>query len=257
MILFSREIVSANPGSEKSPVVILHGLLGSSRNWLSTGKELQDGRAVYALDLRNHGQSFHADSMAYGEMAQDVKDWLDENGLRRVLLVGHSMGGKVAMRFATSFPDRVEKLVVVDISPKRNNPYHLHEVQALMGLGIEDATSRKAIEDSLAEQVSDWAMRQFLLTNLASDPEGGYRWQINLRVIHRWLPQLADTPLKTGERCHCPTLFVRGAKSGFMRDEDVALIEALFPKVQIKTLDSGHNPHMEKRRELIEAILKD
>jgi len=245
-------------GGEGSPaIVILHGMLGSSRNWTAVGRELSEARRVYALDLRNHGMSPHADSMTYEEMAQDVVDWLDGRGLPQAEIVGHSMGGKVAMALACRQPGRVSRLVVVDIAPRDYHwPAHRAEFAAMLELDLGDLRSRAEAEMRMEGRVGDWAMRKFIATNLERTHEGAWRWQVNLPVVAASLGQLERNPLGEADRYAGPALFIAGAKSGYVRAADRAAILRHFPLARIETLGGcGHNPHIEAREALVRAVL--
>lgn len=244
-------------GEGNPPMVILHGLLGASRNWVSAARELAKEYEVFALDLRNHGQSPHADTMNYTLMAEDVLAFLKSNDLEAVTLVGHSMGGKTAMRLAVDHPEHVESLVVVDIAPKRYAAHHRMELGAMQALALDVVKSRKEAEAHLESfGLVDWAHRQFLLTNLVRDSErGGFRWQVNVSGIDRSMEHIAESPLQATERYSGPTLFIRGEQSAFIKDEDVSTIQAHFPFVRVaRVSDAGHNVHVENKAGFLEAI---
>ncbi len=251
MILFHRDLGGSGP-----PLVLLHGMLGSSRNWQTAGTDLAAHFHVLALDLRNHGKSPHADTMEYAEMMADVLGWLDAQGLERVTLVGHSMGGKVAMLLACCHPERVEKLVVVDIAPRDYFwPGHRQSFAAMNELNLGDLHSRAEAEVRFEGRVPSWPLRKFLTTNLERTPEGGWFWQINLPVVTAALPALEKSPLQAEDRFAGPTLFLAGEKSNYIEADDHAVIRAHFPAAEIRVVaDSGHNPHMEKRAEFVAAV---
>lgn len=244
-------------GGGGPPYVILHGMLGSSRNWTSVGRELAAGRRTFALDLRNHGLSPHADSMTYEEMAGDVARWLDARALAQAELVGHSMGGKVAMVLACRQPERVARLVVVDIAPRDYHwPAHRSEFAAMTELNLGDLRSRAEAEMRMEERVSDWAMRKFLATNLERAPGGGWRWQVNLPVLASSLRELEKNPLSGADRFEGPAFFIAGARSAYAVPDDRAAILGHFPKAQIEVLPgSGHNPHIDARAAFVAALL--
>ena len=254
--LFHRDL----GGAGKPPLVVLHGLLGSSRNWLTTGGDLAARYHVLAPDLRNHGKSPHGDSMDYPAMMADLLAWLDAQGLAKVTLMGHSMGGKVAMLLACRHPERVERLIVVDIAPKDYLSHaHRAEFAAMNELRLDTLQSRGEAELRFESRVSDWAMRKFLTTNLERDEAtGGWRWQINLPVITQALPEIEGNPLASEDRFPGPVLFVTGGKSHYVREEDLSVITAHFPKAERKVIaGSGHNPHMEARAEFVAAVLAE
>jgi pimeloyl-ACP methyl ester carboxylesterase len=243
-------------GAGKPPLVILHGLLGSSRNWQTAGRDLSADFRVCALDLRNHGDSFHAHEISYEIMAADVLAWLDAHGIGRAHLLGHSMGGKVAMLLACRHPERLEKLIAVDIAPKAYPRSHEREFAAMRALDLVTVQSRAEAEQQLATRVPDWAFRQFLLTNLERSDAGGWRWSINLAGLDAALPVLEAEFLRSGDRFEGETLFVLGGKSRyFAPDEDEGRVRAHFPRVRFETIaESGHNPHFEARDRFVALV---
>jgi len=243
-------------GSGNPPFVILHGMLGSSRNWQTAGRDLAEKRKVYALDLRNHGLSPHADSMTYAEMAADVVAWLDARGIGIADLIGHSMGGKVAMLLACRSPTRVGRLAVVDIAPKDYYwPAHRDEFAAMNGLDLGAIKSRAAAEARMEERVQDWATRKFIASNLELTAQGAWKWQFNLPVLTAALPELERNPLSPGDRFVGPSLFVAGGRSAYVKPGDHGAILGHFPAARIVTLpDSGHNPHIDARSAFVRTV---
>jgi len=243
-----------NPGAPV--VVILHGLLGSSRNWTTIGKALQEVFDVHALDLRNHGSSPHAESMRWAEMVADLKAYLDAHQLDSIRLMGHSLGGKVAMRFACEYPDLVRRLVIVDIAAKPYPPYHDAEFRAMKAIAVNELGSRKEAEQALEPMVEDWAMRQFLLTNLVRDEKTRqFKWQINLEALHASLPHIRQNSLLETDRYEGPTLLVRGGKSDFIDDRDAGEMSHWFSHLrEVSVSNAGHNVHVEDRKGFLEVL---
>jgi pimeloyl-ACP methyl ester carboxylesterase len=250
--LFHRDL-----GGDGHPsLIILHGLLGSSRNWQTTGRDLADTYRVFALDLRNHGHSPHLAEMSFDVMVEDVIAWMDAQGIARTTLMGHSMGGKVAMLLACRYPERVERLVVVDISPSDHFVGHRAEFTAMMALDLSRLQSRTEAETQFEQAVESWGMRKFLVTNLERGEDGAWRWLINLPVLNAALPALEKNSLREDDRFDGPTLFIVGGRSTFVLPKDHAVIRGHFPRAEIEILPtSGHNPHMEVRAEFVRAIL--
>lgn len=252
--LFHRDL----GGAGNLTVVILHGMLGSSRNWQTVGRDLAGHYHVSALDLRNHGSSPHAADMSYDAMVTDVLAWLDVQKLERVTLIGHSMGGKVAMLLACRHRRRVERLIVVDIAPK---DYfwvgHRAEFAAMNELDLDHLASRAEAELRFEARVDDWAMRKFLTTNLERTGEGGWRWLINLPELTAALPVLEKNPLGVDDRFDGPAMFVTGERSTYVSANDHAVIRQHFPAAKISTIaGAGHNPHMEKREAFVRAVME-
>ena len=240
------------------PLVVLHGLLGSSRSWQVVGRALAQDRTVYLVDLRNHGDSPHVDASNYEEQAGDLLRWLDDVGfLERVDLLGHSMGGKVAMRLACQTPARLRRLVVVDIVPN-NYPSGSRELSAMAELDLSKITKRSDAMDALAEAIPDEVDRMFLLTNLARTEEDGYQWTVHVKELLRGLPEIRGTPLDAGHKFIGPTAFLlAGDKSDFVSRDDVPLIYQHFPNAKVEWFeDSGHNVHVEARDEFVASVRK-
>ncbi len=253
MLLFHRDL----GGAGNPPLVILHGMLGSSRNWQTTGRDLAAKYHVLAPELRNHGASPHAAEMTYPAMVDDVLRWLNAQGLARVTLVGHSMGGKVAMLLACRHPGRVAGLVVVDIAPKGYFwPVRREEFAAMNALDLASLSSRAAAEQLLAPRISDWGMRKFVTTGLERAEGGPWRWTFNLPVLSAALATMEGNPLGTADRYDGPALFVTGAKSPYVGPGDHAAIRAHFPAARIETIPgAGHNPHAEQRAAFVALVL--
>jgi len=244
---------------EGQPLIILHGLLGSSDNWLTQAKFLSTAYKVYTVDLRNHGQSPHDPAFDYEVMVGDLNEFIDEHQLSNPVIIGHSMGGKTAMNFALIHPEKVQKLIVVDIAPRAYNLEHYALVEALCGLSIDTLTSRNEADNLLAQQIPDASVRQFLLKNLARNQQGGFKWKVNLPVIRSKLSNVGADLLKT-TTFNKPTLFIRGAKSNYVKDSDRDTILKIFPAAEIKTLDTGHWVQAEAPQQFVDTVtdwLKD
>jgi pimeloyl-ACP methyl ester carboxylesterase len=246
-------------GAGKAPLLLLHGLLGSGRNWQTAGAglaEAADGRNVWALDMRNHGKSPWNDVMTYDAMVADVLCWLDAQGMAAVDLMGHSMGGKVAMALACRHPERVRRLVVVDIAPKGYLSHgHRAEFAAMNELRLSELQSRGEAELKMEGRVPDWGMRKFLTTNLERGEDGAWRWAVNLPVLTSALPELEANPLGAVEGYQGLVLLVRGGRSRYVTDEDVGKINDHFPSARVETITTaGHNPHMETREDFCAAV---
>jgi esterase len=195
--------------------------------------------------------------MDYATMTADVLAWLDAQPLPRVTFLGHSMGGKIAMLLACRHPERVERLIIVDIAPKDYAwPERRLEFAAMNDLDLAHLASRAAAEKHFESRVPDWGMRKFLTTNLERTPEGTWRWQINLPGITAALPALEKNVLTPDDRYTGPTLFITGGKSRYVKPEDVAVIVRHFPAARIESIaEAGHNPHLETREAFVRMIL--
>lgn len=237
-------------------LVLLHGLLGSSRNWTTIGRALQDKYDVHALDLRNHGNSAHAESMRWSELCADLDRYLETQGLNEIILMGHSLGGKIAMRYACQNPEIVKKLIIVDIAAKPYPPYHDNEFRAMKAIAVGELGSRKEAEAALEPMVSDWAMRQFLMTNLVrNEATGAFKWQANIEALHASLPHIRQNSLLETDRYHGPALLIRGAKSDFIEDGDADEMLHWFPHLREEIiLGAGHNVHVEDRAAFLQVL---
>ena len=247
MKLYHREL------GEGQPIILLHGIFGSSDNWLTQSRLLSATYRTYALDLRNHGLSPHGDTFDYPVMVADVLEFMESNAITDPILIGHSMGGKVAMNFAVAYPDKIQKLVVVDIAPR---PYNLNNYVILDGLkaiDINTVSTRNEADDTLAQFVDEPDVRQFLLKNLQRKPEGGFKWKLNLPVIANNITNIG-LDLQFQGKFEKPTLFVRGGRSEYVRDKDIDRIKAIFPQAALETLDTGHWVPAEKPKEFVELV---
>jgi esterase len=248
MELFYREL------GQGQPIVIMHGIFGSSDNWLTQARILSENYRVFSLDLRNHGQSPHDDTFDYPAMVNDLLLFIEEKKLEKTIVIGHSMGGKVAMNFAVAHPHMLERLIVVDISPRPYNLEHYVIINGLKSVPIKTISSRNEADAALAAFVPEPDVRQFLLKNLQRKPEGGFTWKINLPVIDKNLSNIGlDLQFKgTFDK---PTLFIRGGNSKYVRDEDMTRIKELFPKAELETLDTGHWVQAEKPKEFVDLVM--
>lgn len=244
-------------GAGKPPMIVLHGMLGSSRNWQTTGRDLAQHFHVFALDARNHGRSPHAPEMDYAVLAEDIVGWMNAQGLAQAVIVGHSMGGKTAMLLACRHPERVARLVVVDIAPR---DYfwvaHRGEFSAMNELELSSLQSRQEAEMRFEARVPSLGMRKFLTTNLERGENGAWRWTVNLPVLTAALPVMEKNSLQPDDRYDGPALFIAGGRSQYVQPGDHAAILRHFPAARIAVIaDSGHNPHMDQREDFVRLVL--
>ena len=248
MTLFFREVGSGQP------VIILHGLFGSSDNWLTIAKELAADYRIILPDLRNHGQSFHDESFDYQSMSADLLSFIEENSIADPVILGHSLGGKVAMTFAVNNQSMLQKLVVVDIGPKAYPVQHQKILEGLNSLDFGILKSRKEADEMLSRHVGEAGIRQFLLKNLSRNGEGEFRWRLNLPAITREIENVGE-PLATGNTFSKPSLFIRGSRSDYIENEDLPLVNQIFPDNHLVTIkDAGHWVHAEKPVEFISTV---
>ncbi len=249
---------------EGPSLIILHGLYGSSDNWFTMAKSLANHFTVYLLDLRNHGESTHHPEHNYDVMSQDVAEFCEKHNITKATMLGHSMGGKAAMFFAAKFRKMVSSLIVVDISPKsykNSDDFGFHTVNhakiidALIEIDLNEAESRKDIDQQLAKTISDKRVRQFLLKNVTRDNEKNFIWMLNLSALKHNLESIMEglpaSEFKDGMGISgFPVLFLKGEKSNYITNEDHTLIRQYFPKAKIVTIPGGgHWLHAEKPTE--------
>lgn len=235
------------------PLIILHGLMGSSDNWLTQSKMLAEQYHVYMVDQRNHGRSFHSDEFDYKGLTEDLKHFVEKHVIGKPIILGHSMGGKTAMNFAVCYPELLSKLIVVDIAPKAYPVHHDSIIDGLNAIPINSLQSRDEADRILSEYVPEADVRQFLLKNLSRKPEGGFAWKINLPAIDKSLGKISEGMQYDGTYSG-PALFVRGSKSKYVLDEDRATIKTLFPNSTLVTMDTGHWVQAEKPIEFVEIV---
>jgi pimeloyl-ACP methyl ester carboxylesterase len=236
------------------PLLILHGLLGSLDNWVSLARRWGDSFQVFALDLRNHGRSPHAEDFNYQVMAGDVLTFLDSQQFPKAHLLGHSMGGKVAMRLALDNPERVEKLVVADMAPKSYPPWHRPIIDAMGSLRLNTFQTRGDADAALAPAIPDAPTRQFLLKNLARDEQGGFRWKVNLDSISRHYDEL-NAPIPAGHPFAGPALFIHGGRSEYVLESDRPAILRDFPQACFVAIpDAGHWLHADAPEAFLRAV---
>lgn len=234
------------------PVIILHGLFGQSDNWVTIGRRIADRFSVYIPDLRNHGQSPHAAMHSYPAMVDDLGELIEDNKLENVILIGHSMGGKTAMAYALDYPHKVEKLVVIDISPRKypERLVHTRVITEMMRIDLNKATSRAEVEKDLARRVFDPRIRMFILKNLYYKMPGQLAWRLNLDAINNSIDQLFDG-VSSEHHYDGPSLFIQGGRSDYIVDEDIPLIKKYFPQAVIKTISgASHWVHADAPEEL-------
>lgn len=240
---------------EGRPIIILHGLFGSARNWQGIARSLAESYKVITPDLRNHGHSFHENSMSYIDMADDVISLCDHLNINDAILMGHSMGGKVAMTIALTHPEQFSALIVVDIAPF-DYEHSFHElVETMLNMNLAQLKNRGDAESELIKLTDDINTVQFILQNLVRD-NGKFCWRINLETIYKNLPLISQFPNNLKSRsCHMPSLFLGGSESAYIRSKHNAAIYQHFPAAEITMIEgSGHWLHAEKPKEFLTEV---
>jgi pimeloyl-ACP methyl ester carboxylesterase len=236
------------------PLLILHGLFGSLDNWHTLSKAFGASYRVFAIDQRNHGRSRHSDLFSYEAMSEDLKEFLNDHHLTAAHVLGHSMGGKTAMQFAFSYPERVDKLIVVDIAARAYSPLHDEIFNALLSLDLSRYSSRQEVDVALTTKIPDFTVRQFVMKNLNRDESGAFGWKMNLAAIHRNYGEIANA-IESNHPFAKPTLFLQSTRSGYIVDSDVPHIRRLFPQSQVVRIEAGHWIHAEAPQEFSRVAL--
>jgi len=228
-----------------NPLIIAHGYFGMSDNWKTMGKRFATNFEVHLIDQRNHGRSFHSDDFNYDLMIADLYHYVKHYQLNNIFLLGHSMGGKMAMLFAVTFPDIVSKLIIVDISPKYYPPHHDFILKALKKIDFNKIKSRREIAAILRKDIDDENVVQFLLKNIYWKTKTKLALRFNLKSLTENNNEICE-PLPNFTFFEKPTLFLKGENSGYIDKDDAALIKAHFPKAKIITVkNSGHWMHVD------------
>ncbi len=238
------------------PLIIFHGFLGSLDNWKSYAKRFTNYFQVYLIDLRNHGKSPHVPGFNYSLMSEDVKLFIQKKSLENITLLGHSMGGKVAIQVARDMPDNVNSLMVIDISPKEYQVIESKKIVDIINqIDLTSFTSRFQVSDYLKTKLKNPMMINFLVKNIEGSPDG-LRWKFNLSALVENLTSLKEGVTIT-KPIEVKSLFVRGEKSNYLLEEDEIFIQQKFNQVQITTIpDAGHWVHYEKKEELWQVLKK-
>lgn len=239
---------------EGKPMLILHGLFGSSDNWQTHGKKLAEYYRVIMVDLRNHGKSDWSDDSTYTSMAEDVAELCFDLQLEDIILVGHSMGGKVAMFFARKYEELLNKLVIVDIGVKVYPMHHQHILAGIHAVKLDNVESRREADEELGKYIDSEGIKQFLLKNLYWKEKGQLAWKMNVATLEKEMDEiLSAVPVLES---FVPTLFIRGELSNYILEEDIDELEEYFPDSEVVTIQgAGHWVHAEAPDEFLDALL--
>ncbi len=240
-------------GEKGPPLIILHGLFGMLDNWQNVANQLSIKNRIYAIDLRNHGRSPHEAAFNYEVMSEDILSFAEQHQLTNFSIIGHSMGGKVAMKFAQNHPEFIDHLIVVDIAPKYYPMHHDVVLDALESVDFSVQKTRKEVEAQMKTFISEEDTLQFLLKNLYWKEKDTLAWRFNLASISK---NMANVGEETSDRlCDKPTLFIRGANSNYILPEDAQEIALVFPNSSVHTVqNAGHWVHADQPEELIKIV---
>lgn len=243
------------PNLNKPYLFILHGLMGSGDNWRYLAKQFQKHFYVICPDLRNHGNSFHHQSMTYEEMAEDIQHLIQLFTNQTVYIIGHSMGGKVAMTSMQLSPHLFKKSCIVDIAPKQYNHHHTHIFKAIQETDLTMAKTRTDILNQISNTISDEATRQLLLKNIGRNKKNQFCWKPNVNIIEQYYPHIMTTNL-TSKQINIPTLFLKGEQSPYIQKKDISLIQNLFETVTIHNIkNAGHWLQADQPEDVLNNIL--
>jgi len=240
---------------EGFPLIILHGLFGMGDNWASLARKFGEHFLTFTPDLRNHGRSDHLPEMDYNSMAGDVRALMENQWIHESYIMGHSMGGKVAMKLALEYPDKVKKLVVVDIAPKTYQAGHDEIFEAMRSLNLGSAEDRKSLEASLHTRIPDFGIVQFILKNIVFDKRlEKYQWRMNLDAIYENYDNILKG-IDASTTFDGPALFISGSNSRYIKQNDHDLIKKIFPAARIEVVEgAGHWVHADKPTELFDLV---
>lgn len=240
---------------EGTPLIILHGLFGSLDNWITLARRFSEDYQVFIVDQRNHGLSFHSPEFSYDHMANDLLDLMNSEKIESAHLLGHSMGGKTVMNFAVAHQGRVNNLIVADIGPKYYPVHHTQIIKALYSIPVSELSARKEADEIMSSAINNYGIRQFLLKNLLRDG-GAFKWKMNLDVIAKNIEEVGKA-LNQNASYQGETLFIRGANSDYIQDSDMLLINSIFLKAKLETIEgAGHWLHAEKPEEFYQIVMK-
>ena len=241
-------------GSKGPALIIMHGVFGSADNWITLGRRFAENFTVYLVDLRNHGKSPHHHEHNYEVMAEDVNQLIKKLNVSEAYLIGHSMGGKVAMKMAVENDNLIKKMVIVDIGPKHYPPHHQQVLEGFRSVNLAKVDKRQDAEKMMSEKISHPAIRLFLLKNLQRNDDGSFSWKLNLDVIEEQIEEIGKG-LEENEKSLLPVLFIRGANSDYISKEDEGLISNHFPNAKLTSIKAGHWVHAEQPDALFEEVL--
>lgn len=238
---------------EGKPLIVIHGLFGSSDNWLSISKKLAEKYTVYLPDMRNHGHSPHTEEHTYKLMVDDLHRFIQDNEIVSPSLIGHSMGGKIVMNFAIDYPQIPEKIVVVDIAPKMYQHENKQNIEALLSINLNKIKTRDDAEKILLDKIPERAVRLFLLKNLYRKDDMSFGWRLNLSALYNNIREIEGYTTEASSGIEA--LFIQGELSKYIQDSDYPVIKKAFPNSKIVKINgAGHWTHAEKPNEVYDAI---
>ena len=244
-------------GDKNKDLIILHGLFGMSDNWNTLGKQFSKNYRVHLIDLRNHGRSPHSQEFNYDVMCSDILEYIQINDINNPILLGHSLGGKVAMKFAFTYEDKIGKLIVADIAPRRyDTDFAENVLHTLYKLPLDSFSKREEIDEMLSVCYRDKGMRLFLMKNLFRNENKAFDWRFNLNVLLEKVTNIQEADFINGI-CNVPTLFMKGGESSYITNKDEIIIEKHFSNFSIVTIEeTGHWLHAENPEDFYNEVMK-
>jgi len=243
-------------GDKGQDLIVIHGLFGMSDNWNTLGKKFSKYCKVHLIDLRNHGRSPHSEDFDYNVMSKDVLEYMEDHNIQKPILLGHSLGGKVAMNFAFTYPNKIEKLIVADISPREyNSDFYKNLLGTLYNLPLDNFEKREEIDRVLSSTYEDKGMRLFLLKNLYRNENKEFAWRFNINVLLEKVQNIQDASFVSG-KLNVPTHFISGGNSDYINSADELLIKKHFTDFSICTIEgAGHWLHAEKPERFHDEVM--
>ena len=252
--MFKKPILYSTIKGEGKPLLILHGYFGMSDNWKTLGNQFSENYQVHLIDQRNHGRSFHADEFSYDVLADDLYNYIQHHQLENSYVIGHSMGGKTAMLFAVTYPKLVDKLIIVDISPKEYQPHHTSILAGLNAVNFSIHNSRKLVDEQLSSYISESGIRQFLMKNIYWKEKGLLNYRFNLQSLTENNSEVGKA-LPQNTAYHKPTLFLKGEKSGYIILSEQLLIDVHFSNnTVVEITKAGHWLHAENPKDFYAEV---
>ena len=243
-------------GDSENHILILHGFLGSGDNWISVARKLNfEGFTVHLIDQRNHGRSYHSDNFDYQLMSNDLLEYIKHHNIKDITLIGHSMGGKTVMKFSLEFPKLVQKLFVLDISPKEYPIHHQSIIDALESLDFNYFNTRKEIDNKLKKSIEQPALRNFLMKNIFRIDNTRFDFRFNLKSLSKNIDKIGEK-VDSAQKFNGEVYFFKGSRSDYIMDSDKDLIQKLFPKSKfIKIQNAGHWLHVDNPNDFLSKLL--
>ena len=243
-------------GYGKKDLIIIHGLFGMSDNWSSIAKRFATHFKVHLVDLRNHGRSPHSHLFNYDVLSNDIVEYINDNSIKKPILMGHSLGGKVTMKLAFSHPEILYKQIIVDISPRKYSiDFHKDLLSKINKIHLDIFTKRSEVEAALSSDVPDFRIRSFILKNLYRDVNKRFAWRFNVEVLVQKITNIKEANFLKG-RCHVETIFIKGENSNYINKDDEFLIKKHFTNSHIQTIKgTGHWVHAENPEDFYSQVL--